>query len=842
MLRVDDPANELQLVRRSPDDQHIFFRQLHYGIPVFPSEMAVHLDGAQVSGVSGKTLPEVTTDPTPSLTSEQAETIALKLAGPNVALNGDTQLSYLNLGLIGAPDDNTYLAWRVNLSNGMAAFIDADNGTRLHEQFDYKEGWDLDLNTANGTGPSKTYCNFHHYPWSASNLGNGSGLFPEALFDPEANPAWNAIAAAWVFWNNLGAHSYDWDGAEVEMYIHVGWFPGIAAWSGDCDYFLFTDGAAQARDIVGHEFTHAVMDHGGMPHFENSWWPGALEESFADIFGNFAEAKFDWFAGEDDPNWLTKRSMFNPARDMMSKTDCPNGNDPVNGDKGCIHSNCGVHNKAAYHLTEGGWFNGYDMQNGIGREKALRLFYSMMYRLGSNADFMQARYAAVSVAMDFQKTDQHNFTKHDVCVVMRAYASVGLGNGDYNCDGVEDTIGPDTDHDHTLDFWDNCDDVQNPSQTDTDEDGMGDACDPNTDDDDFPEHTYPFTCKGGNMVACNDNCPLSFQLDQADWNSNAVGDICDDADGDGVSDATDNCITTPNADQLKSDLDALGDACDTDDDDDTVLDIWDNCPTTPNKDQIDKDFITSSMYISDGIGDACDLCPHMNNSSDNSDPDHDYMANPCDADNDNDGVLDDGDHNLIEGFHPCTANQTQNCDDNCSIIKNEYQTDFNANGVGSACEEGDQPNFGFNDKSSTFDFQPGKAFEIGLPGGGGEHPDWGHDYLGFGYKEIISLETNVDVFLQIVDSSGEVMAKSKLSGTSLKNQTLQFIPAPSFVQPEIDSLRFQAQPSNILDHSAVRYYLQLIPAESTPPTTPITFTLQIDGGVPIQVYLPVVRK
>ncbi len=127
-------------MRRSPDDQHIFFRQLHHGIPVYPAEMAVHLDGAQVSGVSGKTLPEITTDPTPLLTLEQAETIALKLAGPNVTLNGDTQLAYLNLGLIGAPDQETYLAWRVNLSNSTAVFIDANNGAQLYEQSDC-QGW-----------------------------------------------------------------------------------------------------------------------------------------------------------------------------------------------------------------------------------------------------------------------------------------------------------------------------------------------------------------------------------------------------------------------------------------------------------------------------------------------------------------------------------------------------------------------------------------------------------------------------------------------------------------------------------------------------------------------------
>ncbi len=837
-LRLNDPDGELQLVRRSPDDRHIFFRQLHFGIPVYPSEIGVHLQAGQVTGVSGATVPGITVDPTPQLSAEQAETIALALAGPPVLINGDTQLVYLNLGLVGAPDKATYLAWQVNLSNGTGVFIDANNGALLYEQADNTGGFDLDLNTANHDGPSETCCYWHYPPWASTWWGDASGVTSKA--DTEGGEAWWAIRNVWAFWYwTLGTNSYDREGAEVELYIHTGWFDGVAHWMPDCDYFEFTDGSAHAQDLVGHEYTHAVMDRGPMPHFVYSWWSGALSESFADIFGNFAEGDDDWFIGEDNPNW-GGRDMANPARDMMSKTACPTG-----GDKGCVHSNNGVHNKVAYLVTKGGQFNGYDMKSGIGTLKATLLFYDMLWRLTSNADFMQAREVAIDVGEYLMANEPAvQFTKTDLCIVIRAYASVGLGNGDWNCDGKEDTVGTDSDYDHIPDSYDNCKNVANTGQEDYNENGIGDACDPNSDGDLYPDHQFPAVCSNGNMTDCNDNCPFTVQANQNDWNANAIGDACENSDGDKITDDKDNCGAAYNPDQIKSDQDAWGDVCDPDDDNDGVPDYPDNCPVNYNPSQYDQDAYVNGNWIGDGIGNACDLCPNSLNTYDNDDPDKDNMANPCDLDDDGDGVLDDGNLSGSDSDHPCTANQTANCDDNCRLVKNADQLDWNKNGLGSACEHGDHPQISLVDESHSYAWMPGEAFKIPLPGAG-DHPNWGNDYLGLGYKEAIYLESNVDVFAEIVNNSGAVLAKSQRHGGDLKKQVLSFEPVP-FVfmggmsySSENSTL---AQTATTIPPGWMQYYLLLLPVDTTPMNTPVTVTLQISVGPPVTLFLPVVRK
>ena len=180
----------------------------------------------------------------------------------------------------------------------------------------------------------------------------------------------------------------------------------------------------------------------------------------------------------------------------------------------------------------------------------------------------------------------------------------------------------DFDGDGISDSEDNCPDTHNQDQADSDSDGVGDVCDQCSEGDDS------MNSDSDSLADACDNCPNASNEDQTDTDGDGIGDLCDpindlDTDGDGINNNIDNCPDLANADQSDIDGDGLGDLCDPvndlDTDGDGINNNVDNCPDTHNQDQADFD--------GDGVGDVCDQCSE---GDDTIDTDSDGMADACD--------------------------------------------------------------------------------------------------------------------------------------------------------------------------------------------------------------------
>lgn len=840
-----------QLIRRSPNAEHYFFRQIHGGIPVFPAEITVHLNAAKnrVIGLSGHYAPGITLDATPSISSTQAELMALNAIDPLGEILGDTQLRYVNLGLFGGPKKPTHLAWQTAVRSVLADYtvlIDAHTGAQLFKDIRSKDGYDLDLENGNN-----------------ERLNDLCGIFDNdnisANFDSDARAAADNIGLIYSFYRNTyGRDSYDNDGEQIEWNIHVQYRDSRnnvtlnASYSPGCDIFGASNGM-NTRDIVAHEFTHAVVRNEiGVPYQNQQ---GALDESLADTMAAFSDG--NWTIGEGSPLGVI-RTMNNPPAngdpDRMSTIVI------TTADSGGVHINSGILNKAAFLITDGQ--NGFNTHNvrGIGRPKAMRLYYNVMVnRLRSNSDFWDMARQMTAEAKALRASGF--FNNADVCTVIEAFAATELGPADRDCNGLEDSVQdddgdgiPNAYGDGAGTPWDNCRTIRNPNQNDHDGDGAGDLCDGDNDNDGVSDFN------AGNP---NDNCRWVFNPSQRDRDTDGVGDACDtDSDGDDVPNTVDNCPNNANEDQADADRDRVGDACDGDADNDLICNVGgpkstglgivpgrgcvpgagsegglievirigfgtlrratDNCPIHANFGQQDGD--------TDGVGDACDLCPGIQ-SSDNGDPDRDGRGNGCDEDDDNDGVLD----YQADGSTPL---------DNCREVANPNQMDTDKNGIGFACDPVEQQNFlSLKNRLDRYMFRR-TGFRVPID----MCPQCGPGYLPKGLETNILVQLPVNVAVRVLDGNGMVIAKSLNFGTV---HTIKITPPPfaglrlrAFMASS-SALRAQGvnQTFSPVAMDDTGYYLEIVPAADVDISAPIEVTLNSESRVRANVtYMPLVRK
>lgn len=157
----------------------------------------------------------------------------------------------------------------------------------------------------------------------------------------------------------------------------------LAAWSGDSGRIYFSVNTEAALDVVGHEFTHAVIQTifglGGIGP-DDVPEAAALDEAYGDIIGSLIEGKDGddrWKIGED----CGCGKDGGPIRDMRKVIDGTNKHDMAT-----------KFDRAAYLMMTD------DRTVGVSKQTWAQIFYGSLYRLPRGAKFQDARNAVIAAA------------------------------------------------------------------------------------------------------------------------------------------------------------------------------------------------------------------------------------------------------------------------------------------------------------------------------------------------------------------------------------------------------------------------------------------------------------
>jgi Zn-dependent metalloprotease len=315
-----------------------------------------------------------------------------------------------------------------------------------------------------------------------SSFGNSGNYQIVEENNPALDAHWCLEETYDFFQQQFGRNSFDNAGGQIRSYVHFAFGWPNAAW-GTLDNRMFLgdgDGVSTSYrtyiNVVAHEFTHGVIYHNGGGGLIYQGESGALNESFADIFGAAAEhyikpASADWLHGEEGS--LIPGGFVRSMNDPHSKghPDTYGVEDPywINPqdtlDAGGIHINSGVQNHWFYLLVEGGSGvnakgDGYQV-TGIGWEKALDIVYRNLttYMIASTMPVYLDAWSGSLMAAE----DLFGAGSAEYLAVSQAWYAVGIGNDpgpDPWCSGLTiltDPMGQISDGSENNDYTNNTD-------------------------------------------------------------------------------------------------------------------------------------------------------------------------------------------------------------------------------------------------------------------------------------------------------------------------------------------------------------------------------------------------
>jgi len=449
------PSSDLRMIRQQSDElgmTHIRMQQYVNDVPVYAQQYIMHMDGNKLLSSNGTAARSFDPSSARELSTEQALQIGLKQR-PSRLLARDHKefkeiapeaLLYWYPTHAGEDGSMVYrLVYVVSVYSLMPHykfdyFVDASTGEILHEiDMLHTTGVPHQCETIHngirtievterapdefilldeGRNVSTTSVDI--------NFSNEVELVNDTTFWSTDDYQFGELDAHWgamLFHDYLdetfSRNSIDDQGFPMECKVVRE--PGYsnAFWNGRFTTYGAGDGVSTLPftilDVVGHEFTHGMVQFtSGLIYQGES---GALNESFADIFGKTLE----WYATPDEFTWIVGDGIY-PTRartGIRSMSDPNEYGDPnyVGGefwadtnadfDNGGVHINSGVQNFWFYLLTEGQAGTNergvsYNVE-AIGIEKAEQIAYrNMAFYLTPSSNYISAFQGSIQSVID----------------------------------------------------------------------------------------------------------------------------------------------------------------------------------------------------------------------------------------------------------------------------------------------------------------------------------------------------------------------------------------------------------------------------------------------------------
>ena len=183
---------------------------------------------------------------------------------------------------------------------------------------------------------------------------------------------------------------------------------------------------AVALDVVAHELLHGLTEN--TARLEYRFESGALNESYSDIFGiivsNLEEPDIDnwnWQMGEElSDSGIPLRDLSNPRR--HGQPDHMRDFVQTTSDNGGVHTNSGIHNKAAFNILTAKDSSGNHLFDAV---SVARIFYlALSQDLSETSGFSDSRRAVEKWAQSLFRNDPRLNEKQQA--IAKAFDDVGI--------------------------------------------------------------------------------------------------------------------------------------------------------------------------------------------------------------------------------------------------------------------------------------------------------------------------------------------------------------------------------------------------------------------------------